>query len=137
MLVFPTLHSRSASRAGGVDNEVGKPSATPTAGYRLAGTAALRKDPSCFGLLAREPPFRAGEAWERSAPPTAGKNRGQNLPARRNESLASRRASLRSRPSPAGGASASLDHAHLPATRTPPPGRKCQVLGRGAYGEGF
>src|SRR5262249_41825351 len=87
MLVFPPWHHRSASRAGGVDNEGGKPSATLTAGGGLPGTAALRKEPSCFGLLACELPLIAGEAWERSAPPTAGKNRGQTLPARLNESL--------------------------------------------------
>jgi len=47
----------------------GKPSALrPRQGNALRATQALRKDPSCFGLLACEQPLLVCAAWERSAP---------------------------------------------------------------------
>ena len=104
---------------------------------RLAGDC----DASQSTLMLRAPCLRTTSYSRRGVGAVGSAHRrkkpGPNLPAMLNESLASRWASLRSRPSPPGGASASLDHAHLPAIGTPPPGRTCQVLGRGACGEGF
>ena len=50
----------------------GKPSATLTTGEVLQATTARRKEPSCFGPLAREQRFLACETWEWSASPTVG-----------------------------------------------------------------